>query len=194
MKTKKWVVIALVIFIATTGFATEIPKMNVISTEAENTRVSFESDKAYPIELTIKCDDGTILYYWKSKTPKEKLDRDFDLTNVKCGKYKICLNYGEQGMYRELSVTHDGIFTGPNVQLHQPFFTYSDEKLKLSFLNTGKEDVYLNIYKDGNFITGMSLGNQLDLQRLVDLSNLEKGDYDVVLSDNFSTHHYMVHK
>lgn len=194
MKTKKWVIIVLAIFIAITGFATEIPKMNVISTKAEKTRVSFESDIACPIELTIKCDDGTILYYWKSKTPKEKLDQVFDLSDVKCGKYKICLNYGEQTMFRELSVTRNGIYTGPNVQLHQPFFSYSDNKLKLSLLNTGKEDVCLNIYKNGNYITGISLGNQLDLQKLVDLSNLENGDYDVVLSDSFSTYHYMVHK
>ncbi len=194
MKTKKWALIALAIFIAATGFATELPKMNVVSPKAENTHFSFESDKAYPIVLTIKSDDGAILYYWKSKRPEEKFERIFDLSDVKCGKYKICLNYGEQSMYRELSVTSNGIYTGPNVELHQPYFSYADDKLKLSFLNTGKEDVYLTIYRNGNFLTGISLGNQLDLQKLVDLSNLEKGDYDVVLSDNFATHHYMVHK
>ncbi len=194
MKTKNWVIIILAIFITSTGFATEIPKMDIVSNNTEKIRVGFESVKACQVELTILCDDGTNLYYWKSKSPKERINWTFDLSNVKCGKYKVYLNYGEQSMYRELSVTQKGINTGPTVQLHQPFFSYSDDTLKLSFLNSGMENVYLNIYQDGDFINGVSLGKNLNIQKIINFSKLEKGEYDVVLFDNYSIHHYMVNK
>ena len=194
MKTKNWIIIVLAILIVSTGFATEIPNMNVSTTKSMETRISFESDKAWPIELTIMSDDDAILYYWKSETPKEKHNQVFDFSNVKYGKYKVCLNYGDRGMYSELSVTREGVFPGPVVQLHSPFFSYSDDKLKLSFLNSGKENVDLKIYQDGDFVAGARLGKKLDIRKIIDFSHLEKGDYDVVLSDNFSTHHFVVHK
>ncbi len=194
MKTKRWILTTLVILIAAIGFATDTPKMDIKATEAEKTLVSFESVSACPVEITIMCESGEILYYWKSETQLEKLDRFFDLSDVSYGKYKVCVNYGVQSLNRELFVTRKGISVGPTVQLYEPFFMYSDNRLKLSFLNLAQKSVYLNIYENGKHVTGLNLGKDIDMQKSFDFSNLNNGEYDVVLSDYFSEHHYVVRK
>ena len=139
-------------------------------------------------------DAGEFLYSWTSKTPQLKFNKVFDFSNVGCGKYKVYLDCGEQSLTRDLNVTQKQIGIGPEVQLHKPFFRYSDGKLNLSFLNVALKSVYINIYKNGEYVTGLNLGKELDVQKRFDFSKLDKGEYEVVLSDFFSEHYYMVRK
>lgn len=66
MKTTKWVITTLAIFIVAIGFATETPKMNITPVEAEKALVAFKSESPVVFEITITKSDGEILYYLKS--------------------------------------------------------------------------------------------------------------------------------
>ena len=194
MKTKIWVLTTLALFIVAIGFATETPKMNIVTNDADQILVSFESATACPIELIITGNDGEVLHRWQSETPKYIYNQLFNFSELGNGTFNVALNYGGKSINRELCVKNNEIKVGPSEQLLEPFFCFRDDRLNVSFLNVANKNVYLNVYKDGEHYNGFTLGKDLDIQKSIDFSMAEKGNYEIVLSDYFKEHHYTVNK
>ncbi len=194
MKTKYRVLTALALFISTVGFAIEKPKMDIVTTENENTLVTFESATAYPLEITICNNWGDVVYYWKGESLQNKLNQSLNLKKLGRGNYDVCLNYGGQSLNRNLTITRKDVKVGPVMELYEPFFSYENNRLNLSFLNIAQKNVYLNVYQGDDYITGVNLGNSMDIQKSIDLSNLNRGEYEVVVSEQFKDHRFLVNK
>lgn len=194
MKTKNWVITTLAILIVAMGFATETPKMNIVPVEAEKALVTFNSETPVTFEITITKNDGEILYYKKLKNPVDVYQKVFDFSEIGSGNYNVSLNYGSSSINRDLYVSKKDIKVGPVVRLHKPFFCYKNGLLNVSFLNIARNSVFLNVFKNGEYIDGVSLGKELSIQKCFDLSKLKNGDYKIVVSDKFHDHQFMVHK
>lgn len=194
MKTKNWVFTTLAIFIAAISFATETPKMNIVASENDKILVSFESATACPVEMTITDEDGVIMHYWKSESPQSTFNQWLNLSELERGTYNVVLNYGGTSINRELEITRNEIKVGPPIKLLEPYFFYKNNKLKVSFLNVANKNVYLNVYKDGEHYNGYTLGKNFDIQKCIDFSMAENGNYEIVLTDHFKEHHYAVNK
>jgi hypothetical protein len=194
MKTITLGLTTLALFIAAISFATDLPKMNVTANDAEKVMVSFESATASPVELMISDNNGAILYSWKSETPEAKLNKLYNLAELGDGNFNICVNYGGKSINREVSIKRNNVTVGPAVELNEPFFNYKNNQLIVTFWNVAQKNVYLNIYKDGEHVDGFTLGKNLDIQKCFDFSNVKKGNYEVVLTDYFKEHHFVVNK
>lgn len=194
MKAIKWVLSTLALLIVAISFATETPKMNIVATENDKILVSFESSTACPVELIITGENGEIMHYWKSDSLKNIVNQRLNLSQLGKGKFNVALNYGVTSINREINITRKEIKVGEPVELHEPFFSFKNEKLNVSFLNVANRNVYLNVFKDGEYYDGMTLGKDVDIQKSIDFSMAGKGRYEVVLSDYFKDHHYNVSK
>jgi len=194
MKTTKWVLSTLVLLIAAIGFATETPKMKIVASNNEKILVSFESATACPVELTITDEEGVILHYWKSDSPTNMVNKSLNLSQLGHGAFNVALNYGGTSINREIIITRKEIKVGEPVKLLEPFFSFKNEKLNVSFLNVANKNVYLNVYKDGEYYNGMTLGKGFDIQKCIDFSMADNGNYNVVLTDYFKEHHYKIKK
>ena len=194
MKTKIWVLTTLAIFIAAIGFATETPKMNIVANENDKILVSFESATACPVEMTITDEDGVIIHYWKSESLQNNFNQMLNLSELERGTYNVVLNYGGTSINRELNITRNEIKVGPPVKLLEPYFCFKNDKLKVSFLNVANKNVFLNVYKDGEHYNGFTFGKDLDIQKCIDFSMADKGNYDIVLTDHFKEHHFNINK
>lgn len=194
MKTSKWVLSTLALLIAAIGFATETPKMNVVANDNDKIQVSFESATACPIELIITDEDGVIMHYWKSESPENVVNQKLNLSQLGQGTFTVALNYGGKSINREIVITRKEIKVGEPVQLLEPFFSFKNDRLNVSFLNVANKNVYLNVYKDGEYYNGMTLGKGFDIQKCIDFSMAGKGKYEVVLTDHFKEHHFTVSK
>lgn len=194
MKTTKWVISTLAILIAAISFATETPKMNVVASENNKILVSFESATACPVELIITDTDGEIMHYWKSDSPENIVNQRLNLSQLGHGKFNVALNYGGTSINREISITRKEIKVGEPLELHEPFFSFKNGKLNVSFLNVANRNVYLNVFKDGEYFDGLTLGKDIDIQKSIDFSMAGKGTYEVVLRDYFKDHYYSIQK
>lgn len=194
MKTINWGLTTLALFIAAISFATDLPKMNVTANDATKLAVSFESTTASPVELIISDRDGVILYNWKSEMPEAKISKVYNLSELENGTFNICINYGGKSIYREVCIKGKNCTVGPAVQLNEPFFNYKNDRLNVSFLNVAQKNVYLNVYKEGEHYAGFTLGKNMVIQKCFDFSTAKKGNYEVVLTDYFKEHHYVVNK
>ncbi len=194
MKTVKWGLTTLALFIAAISFATDLPKMNVNATDASKLVVAFESPTASPVELMISDMDGVVLYNWKSEMPEAKISKLYNLSELGDGTFNICINYGTKSVNREVCIKGKNVSVGPAVQLNEPFFSYKNDRLIVSFINVAQKNVFLNIYKDGEHYAGFTLGKNMDIQKCFDFSTAKEGNYEVVLTDFFKEHHYAVNK
>jgi len=194
MKTSKWVLLTLALFIAAIGFATETPKMNIVANDNDKIMVSFESATACPVEITITAEDGAIMHNWRTESPQNVVNQLLNLSELEQGVYNVTLNYGVMSINRELNILRNEIKVGPPVKLYEPYFCFKNDKLLVSFLNVANKNVFLNVYKDGEHYNGFTLGKGLDIQKCVDFSMAGKGKYEVVLTDHFKEHHFTVSK
>lgn len=194
MKTAKWVLSALVLFIVSVSYATDTPKMNIVANDNDNILVSFQSETACPVELTITNEDGEIMHYWKSDSHEYLVNQNLNLAQLGHGTFNVAMNYGGNSINREIIITRKEIKVGEQVKLHEPFFSFKNNKLNVSFLNIANKNVYLNVFKDGQYYEGITLGKDIDIQKSFDFSMAEKGNYEVVLRDYFKEHHYNIKK
>lgn len=188
MKTRIWVVATLVLFVAATTNATNLPKMDVQPLADERVKIEFESNNPYPIELTISQKNGKVVYYAQSKKKGCEYNKTFDFSDLRDGLYKVCLNYGNQSITREVLFDNGQVNIGPVRRYFEPYCKLDNGVLNVSFLNVAEKNVYLRLYRDNKFINGTNLGKDMCIQKRIDLSKLEKGEYNVVLAEELDTH------
>ncbi len=194
MKTNYLILTIIAIFIVAISSATDTPKMNIVPATDEKAIMTFESSTAFPVEITVCTKSGEIVYYWKGESLHTRLNKVLDASDIGYGTFNVCLNYGGKSINRELNITKKEITVGPAVQLYEPFFRYENDRLNLSFLNVAQKNVYLNVYKGGEYVTGVKLGSSMDIQKSLDFSKLNEGDYEVVVSEHFKDHRFLVQK
>jgi hypothetical protein len=190
MKTRNWVLTALVLFVVATINATNLPKMSVELVANEKIGVDFESVKPCPVEITISKGNGDIVYFVQSKKRDCEFSEVFDFSEMENGTYKISLNYGNQSVNRELQVGNKNVKIGPERRSFEPYYKLENGKLDVSFLNVARKNVYLRVYKDGEIVSSIKLGKDMNIQKRMDFTKLEKGKYNLVLAEELETHCY----
>jgi hypothetical protein len=195
MKTKNLVLTALAVLVAAAVSATKFPTMNVIPVEQEKALVAFEAGTPAAFELSVTNNKGETVYYKKSEKPVDNYRMIFDFHDLENGSYKVCLDYNNCKISREVLVSnHRCMKVGEEIRSFGPFYKYEDNFLKISYLNQSQKNMHVNIYKDGQFVTGKKLGKDLCIHKMLDLSKLEKGTYEVVLSNRNNEYPFTVQK
>lgn len=194
MKTKALFLFVLATFLVSATFATKLPSMNIVPVKAEKTILEIANGEAAHFELTVVNSNNEILYYKKSETPVENYKTVFDFSHLDNDCYHVSLTVGNWTLDRRLTVKGNRIEVGGEVRLAAPVFAHNGNQLDVSFLNMGQKNVFLNIYKEGEHVTGRKLGNEICLQKSFDLSKLGKGSYEVVINDKFKEYYYYVKK
>jgi len=105
------------------------------------------------------------------------------------------MNSGNCTLVRQLTLSaHSRLKVGEEIRMFSPACSFEDNILKLSYLNNTQKNVFLNVYQDGTHITGKKLGKELCIQKLIDLSRLEEGEYQVVLTSGTQDYTYAIRK
>ena len=195
MKTKNLVLTALAVFVAATGFATQLPTMNVIPVKNEKALVAFETMSPATFELSLKNQRGETIYYKKSEKPAQSYKLVLDLKDLEDGNYHVNLKHGNCNLDRLITVSNGmNLKVGEEIRMFSPYYKFENNTLQVSYLNNSQKNVFLNIYRDGQYITGKKLGKELCIQKALDFSKLEKGSYEVVLSNNSNEFQFSVQK
>jgi hypothetical protein len=195
MKTKNLVLTALAVFVATSVSAAKLPTMNVIPVEQEKALVAFEAGTPAAFELSVTNNKGETVYFKKSEKPVANYRMIFDFHDLEDGNYKISLDYNNCKISREVLISdHRCMRVGEEIKCYGPFYKYEDNHLKISYLNQSQKNMHVNIYRDGYFVAGKKLGKDLCIHKMLDLSKLEKGTYEVVLSNRNNEYPFIVQK
>lgn len=190
MKTKTSILTILAVAIAAFASAVEKPKMNVQSLNSDQVLVTFQNEKATGLEVSIYDNNGNIVYYKLSSKPIQSFNKIFDVKNLENGNYAMQVEINGLILKRELEITTDKIYIGDPEKLSAPHFVLHDEKLIISHLNFENKNYRLIIYDERGLVYEKKLANKSPLHSGFDLSNLNPGDYNVVLNSGTNEFNY----
>lgn len=179
MKTIITVMAVAIVAIAT---AVEKPKMNVVPLTADRAVVSIQNETAAMFKLSIYAENGDLVYYKQSAKPLNNYQKVFDFKNLENGIYTMNLKVNDTRVSKEFAVASNEITIGESKFRFDPYFNFSDEVLKLSYLNFDSESFSLSIYNEEGVVYQTKLGNDFALTTGYDLSALSSGKYEVVMS------------
>ena len=195
MKTRTFVLTAMAVFVAATVFATQLPTMNVIPVQNEKALVAFETMSPANFELSLKNQRGETIYYKKSEEPVQNYKLIFNLQDLEDGNYHVNLKHGNCTLDRLITVSNGtNLKVGEEIRMFSPYYKFENNTLQISYLNNSQKSVFLNIFRDGQYVTGKKLGKEMCIQKVLDFSKLEEGTYDVVLTNNSNEFQFTVQK
>ncbi len=182
MKTIKLLSTVMAVAIVAIATAVEKPKMNVVPITADRAVISIQNESAAKFELSIHAENGDLVYYKQSAKPLSTYQKVFDFENLKNGNYTLDLKVNDTRLLKDFAVSSEGLSIGESKLRFDPYFSFKDDVLKLSYLNFDKENYKLNIYSADGLVYQGRLGKEFGLSAGYDLSRLNSGKYDVVLS------------
>jgi hypothetical protein len=183
MKTKQLFLAILAIVFTANVFATEIPKMNIIPLKDTRTLVAISQNTPAINEISIISEEGTIVYFKQSKKVTTGYKKVFDLSQLEDGTYTVQLKAGTATVKRELEINDGTILVTAQITELDPFFVFDNDVVKVSYLNFEEKDVAVSVFNKGQLIYTSNLGNEFTIHRGINLSKLERGNYNIMLAN-----------
>lgn len=194
MKTVKFLSTVIAVAIVSVATAVEKPKMNVVPLTPDRAVVSILNNGEAMFELSITADNGELVYYKQSAKPLNTYQKVFDFSQLANGKYTLALKVNDTRLSKDFEVASKGIVVGESKMHFDPYFSYADNVLKLSYLNFDNETLTLNIYDDNGLVYKSKIGKDFNIVSGYDLSALGEGTYNVVLSSMKNEFSYRLEK
>lgn len=181
MKMKNWIFVIVAIAFTANVYATEPVKMNIIALGDSKALVAAEKASPEKSVISIEAEDGHIVYYKESNDESPEFKTIFDLSNLNDGGYTVKFKSGNKLVKRDVEITKGEVSVEAMKTGYDPVFAMNGNVLKISYLNIDRGEMNLLVYNNGDLIYNRELGNDFNLQKGFDLSDLEKGEYDINL-------------
>jgi hypothetical protein len=171
-------------FVAFTNalFAVGNLKINIIPVKAEKAVIAISTLSGSNFNITIADNHDNIVYYKENSDASENYRKVYDFSNLEDGIYYLTIVSNDLTAERQFNLSHGQITVGEEKTTLEPFFGYQGGILKCSYLNFEKDDVTLLFYKNNKQIYRKEIGRSFSIHHALDLSKLDKGTYQAVLS------------
>ncbi|MDX8338188.1 hypothetical protein SLH46_03265 [Draconibacterium sp. IB214405] len=182
MKTVKFLTTVMALAIVAVATAVEKPKMNVVPVSEDRAVVSILNGVDALFELSIRAEDGELVYYKQASNPSNTYQKVFDFKNIEDGNYTMDLRVNDTRLIKDIAISSNGIVVGESKMRIDPYFAFTNDVLKLTYLNFDQENLNLIIYDKNGLVFESKLGKDFNVATGFDLSALAAGQYEVVLS------------
>jgi hypothetical protein len=172
---------ALVAF-ASTVFASGNLKVNILPLNADKAVVAISTLSNSNFNITIADDKGQIVYYQESSNPGENYRKVYNFSDLEDGTYQLTVVSDNLSAERQFNKSRGQIKVGEEKTTLEPFFGDEAGILRCSYLNFTKEDMTLHFFKNNELIYTKNVGREFNIQEALNLSKLDKGSYEAVLS------------
>jgi hypothetical protein len=166
--------------------------LNVEVNNLENRKamleVSHNDDKVF--EVNIFNPKGESIYYHQTNAVSSEFKKKLDFSKLEEGIYKLTVKTDEGSKEQMITVGQDGISYGPERTKTDPYFSYKNDQLNLSFLNHHNESMNFYLYENGELLFEKNLSNESAISKGFDLSKLRKGEYQIVFAAGDEIYEY----
>lgn len=183
MKTKQFLLVIVALVVAANVYASNTPKMSIIPLKDTKALVTASNETPVINEVSITDEYGKVVYYKRSKKKSADYKQIFNLSQLNNGSYEFKLRAGSNSIKKELSIDDGKICVKKESVEIEPYFAFENNLVKVSYLNFTKEDVKVDVYQDRKLVFTSKLGKDFLMHRALDMSELKKGNYDLVLAN-----------
>lgn len=165
-------------------------KVNILPLTSETAVVAISTVDASNLQISIENSRGEKVYYKETDADNKDYRKIFDFSNLEKGDYKLLVTTNGFTTERAFSIDKESIAVGKEKSLIEPYFAYKNGVLKISYLNFPEEKLSLDFYANNDLVYSKQIGNKFNVLEGFDLSKLEKGNYQVVLSSDSKSYSY----
>jgi hypothetical protein len=157
-------------------------KLNVLPISDQKALVSILSLENSVLNISLTDENGNIVYYHESDVVVDEFSKIFNFSKLDNGNYKLKVVCGDFTTERLIQKSADRVSVGDEMTTIQPYFGIKGNVLKCSYLNFDKEYVVFHLFKNNTELYTKPIGKHFDVQQALNLSKLNKGDYEAVLT------------
>lgn len=188
-------IIAFSFLIATTllsqlAFASGTFRINLVPKTEAKALLEISNNEAQQYEINISNSTGEMVYYHETKENLTNHSKLFDFSQLEHGVYKIEVKIEGASNEQLLTIGKRGIEVGNSVKKTDPLFSFSDNILKISYLNYNNNQMELHIYNKSDLVWNKEMNDEFTVQKGFDLSKLNRGDYRIVFASGEDIYEY----
>jgi hypothetical protein len=162
--------------------ASDHPRLDVVPVSEQKAVVTIANENPARIEVTVKAEDGSVLYRQLANQSSTGYRKVFDFSGMEDGSYELAFRVNNTMIKRDVALQSGSIMVGESEMRFDPYFAYSNDVLKVTYLNFEGKPLTLAILRDGTTMWESNLGDSFSTMKGYDVSALESGEYDVILA------------
>lgn len=188
-------IIAFSLLVATTllsqlSFASGTFRINLVPKTESKALLEISNSEAHQYEINISSSTGEMVYYHETKENLINHSKLFDFAQLEHGVYKVEVKIDGASNEQLLTIGKSGIEVGNSVKKTDPLFSFSDNILKISYLNYNNNQMELHIYNKSDLVWNKEIRDEFAVQKGFDLSKLNRGDYRIVFASGEDIYEY----
>ncbi|QIA06852.1 hypothetical protein [Draconibacterium halophilum] len=158
-------------------------KVNMTDNESETTVMEITNAEVVNYEIELTDAWGNKIYEMNTEIPRGDFEKRYDLSGLENGTYWYFVRTGDEEVSKQLSVEYGDVEVMSMRKTVDPYFHQVGEKVNLTYLNYENEKINLYVYENSTLLKEISLGNEFTIHKRIDLSDLNPGEYSVVLTN-----------
>jgi len=179
---------------ANTVFALGNLKVNIFPVNAQKAVVAVSALTNSNFSITIVNEKDQIVYYNENSISGEYFRKVFDFSNLEDGKFTLSVGSGDLKSERSFHKTRGKIEVSEEKTTLDPFFSYNDDILKLTYVNFMNENLTLYFYKGDQLLYSKIIGKGFNVIEGLNLSKITNGNYLAVLTTGEKEYSYPICK
>lgn len=172
------------------SFASGNLKVNVLPLDEGKAKFEVSHNLVQSFEISILNQMGEMVYYHETDGDQSAFKKTYDFSSLEDGMYKVEVKIDGSSNEQLLSINKGKVDLGESVYKTEPFFSYKNNRLNLSYLNHNSENMSLHLYEDGKLVWQKELDNSIVLHKGLSMEKLKKGDYQLVLASGNEIYEY----
>ncbi len=168
--------------------------VNLTTVDESKALVEIRNDYDLNYEIKIYNSEGERIYRHKTSKASSEFARPIDLAELDHGWYKMEVNTDGAKFTKHLIINNSGVKVAKSTKQTEPFFVLKNNTIAVSHLNHAQNDVRLLLYQNGQLLLKKELENKFALNYGVDISKLDRGNYQLILVSGDDTYRFEVKK
>lgn len=186
MKTLKNIFALMIAILATNAAMASGLRVNVLENDADLTVVEISNNKMSNFEIEVSNAYGEELYRMKTKSPVNEFKKRYNFSGLEDGIYWYSVKIDKEKVVKKMEIEEGRVNVVEVRKTLEPYIKQENDMIKLSFLNFQNEDVKVYIYgSDNNLVAEADLGNEFSITKAINVEELEKGEYEMVITHNY---------
>lgn len=179
-------------FVASVAMATGNLRVNMAAIETDATVVEISSGEMENFEIELTDEFGNSIYEMNTEVPRSELEKRYDFSNLENGIYWYYVRTGDEEITKQLSIEFGEVEIKDVRKTVDPYFHQEGDQVKLSYLNFENEDIKLFVYNNSTLLKEVDLGKDFAIHKVIDLAELNYGNYDIVLTNEINIYEHRV--
>jgi hypothetical protein len=186
--------VVLLAILAVKALAGEAPKVKMVPYSTDKAIIAIDNALSKVSELTIENEAGSVIYYKDGYIDEKIYSKVFDFKNLSDGYYTIRVRNTDGERSINFEVIEGRVEMEKEISAMHPYIEVKDDVLKLSMLNHSLSNIEINLSDINGNVFNKDLGKQFSINAGFSLSRLEKGNYELSISNGSETVNYQFEK